>query len=143
MSTALERLLRAPASHFLPPKLQLSTSRLLLFLSLDPAFFSIHSLPSTSSSTFYPTTSANTAVDIARQGTTFRRGVLLALKALSEQGGNAAGGVQERCAEVWRRGCVDGDEEVRFDFRRLLRDAHGSLLTFPRFYRSTPSRMPL
>lgn len=52
-------------------------------------------------------------MDIAKQSVVFRRGVVKALRALAEQGGNAAGGTLERAAEVWRRGSVDGDEEVR------------------------------
>ncbi|GAA5916410.1 hypothetical protein JCM6882_001551 [Rhodosporidiobolus microsporus] len=107
----LERLLGTPHAHFLPPKLQLSTSRLLLFLSLSPSFFQTHPLASTSSASFFPATSASGALDIAKQSAQFRKGVVRALKASVEAGVGAEGTI-ERAAEVWRRGLLDQDEEV-------------------------------
>ncbi|GAA5973703.1 hypothetical protein JCM11641_005089 [Rhodosporidiobolus odoratus] len=106
----LERLLLAPFAIFLPPKLQLATTRLLLFLSLSPSFFLTHPLASTSTS-FFPATSASNALDIAKQRARFRRGVVGALRSSIEAGVGAAG-AEERAAEVWRRGMVDQDDEV-------------------------------
>lgn len=109
---ALETLLQAPHSHFLPPKLQIATSRLLLAISLDPAFFAAHP-SSAESAAVYPATSASKGIDIAKQSNKFRRGVLKSLKA-SLEGAGGAEGLVDRAVEVWRRGATDGDEEVRF-----------------------------
>jgi hypothetical protein len=110
----LERLLAAPHAHFLPPKLHLSTSRLLLFLALDPAFFSTLPLPtSTSSSTFFPATSATRALDIARQDVHVRRGVVRALRALCAAQGPDAAGLNERALSVWALGSRDADAEIK------------------------------
>ncbi|GAA5906572.1 hypothetical protein JCM8208_000483 [Rhodotorula glutinis] len=98
----LERLLRCPFSHFLPPALQLATARLLLYLSLSPAFSVVHPLASTSTS-FYPSTSALSPLDIARQSPTFRRAVLAALVAALSTSTCAPSGTHERAAEVFRR----------------------------------------
>lgn len=107
----LERLARCPHAHFLPPALQLATSRMLLYLTLSPSFFLTHPLASTSTS-FFPLTSANQALDVARQSPTFRRGVVSALQASLEQGIGGAG-FEEKAVEVWRRGANDGDDQVR------------------------------
>ncbi|GAA5830916.1 hypothetical protein JCM11251_005075 [Rhodosporidiobolus azoricus] len=107
----LERLLLTPHAHFLPPKLQLATSRLLFYLSLSPSFFQTHPLASTSSASFFPATSASGALDIAKQSVRFRKGVVRALKASVEAGVGAEGTI-ERAAEVWRRGLLDQDEEI-------------------------------
>lgn len=110
----LERLLAAPHSHFLPAKLRLSTSRLLLFLALDPAFFSTHPLPTnTSSSAFFPSTSATRGLDIARQDIEFRRGVLRALRVVCSNSGPDAAGLAERALSVWTTGSRDADPEIR------------------------------
>lgn len=108
---ALETLLQAPHSHFLPPKLQIATSRLLLAISLDPAFFAAHP-SSAESAAFYPATSASKGIDIAKQSNEFRRGVVKSLKA-SLDGAGGAEGLVDRAVEVWRRGSTDGDEAVR------------------------------
>ncbi|BGP13316.1 hypothetical protein JCM10213_001497 [Rhodosporidiobolus nylandii] len=107
----LQRLLLTPFATFLPPKLQLATTRLLLFLALSPSFFLTHPLASTSSASFFPATSAGSALDIAKQSSTFRRGVVRALKA-SVEAGVGASGAEERAAEVWRRGMLDQDDEI-------------------------------
>ncbi|GAA6038507.1 hypothetical protein JCM8097_004602 [Rhodosporidiobolus ruineniae] len=107
----LERLLLTPHAHFLPPKLQLSTSRLLLFLSLSPSFFLTHPFASTSSASCFPATSASRALEIAKQSTGFRRGVVRALKA-SLEAGVGGDGTRERAVEVWRRGVLDQDDEI-------------------------------
>ncbi|GAA5879094.1 hypothetical protein JCM3774_005567 [Rhodotorula dairenensis] len=107
----LERLARCPHAHFLPPALQLATSRMLLYLTLSPSFFLTHPLASTSTS-FFPLTSANQALDIARQSPAFRHAVVSALQATLEQGLGGAG-FEEKAAEVWRRGANDSDDRVR------------------------------
>lgn len=111
LASALELLLLAPHSHFLPAKLQLATSRLLLYLSLDPAFFASQASTS-NSSTLFPVTSAISGVDIAKQSDEFRRGVIRSLLA-AIQSGVGAQGVVDRAAEVWRKGIADGDDVVR------------------------------
>jgi len=97
---SLERLLRCPAYWHLPPKLILASSRLLLALSLDPAFFSAP-----------PTGAGQRGVDLARKSVVFRRGIVKALIAAVEAGG--AEGLIDRAVEVWSRGVTDADEEVR------------------------------
>ncbi|GAA5860686.1 hypothetical protein JCM1840_000340 [Sporobolomyces johnsonii] len=109
--STLERLLLCPSSSFLPPSLQLSTSRLLLYLSLSPQFFTAAPLASTSSS-FFPATSASTGLEIARQSEVFRRGVVGCLKAVCESGVGGVG-TEERAVEVWRRGAMDWDAEIK------------------------------
>lgn len=84
---------------------------MLLYLTLSPSFFLTHPLASTSTS-FFPLTSANQALDVARQSPTFRRGVVSALQASLEQGIGGAG-FEEKAVEVWRRGANDGDDQVR------------------------------
>ncbi|GAA6062703.1 hypothetical protein JCM10212_004761 [Sporobolomyces blumeae] len=108
----LERLLRCPSSYFLPPSLQLATSRLLLYISLSPTFFSLASLPSTSTATFYPATSASRSLEIAKQSASFRRGVVRALRASVESGVGGVG-TAERAAQVWARGILDADDEIK------------------------------
>lgn len=100
----------APHSYFLPPKLLLSTSRLLLSISLSPHFFVTQS-SSSGSTTFFNATSAAKGVDIACESNTFRRGIISCLQAIISTGGGAEGLV-DRAVEVWRRGSVDRDEEV-------------------------------
>ncbi|BGP29529.1 hypothetical protein JCM10296v2_001268 [Rhodotorula toruloides] len=107
----LERLLHCPHAHFLPPALQLATSRLLLYLSLSPSFFLTHPLASTSSS-FFPATTATQPLDIIKQSPSFRRAVVRALSALTESGLGGIG-LEEKTVEVWRRGSLDADEEVK------------------------------
>ncbi|GAA5979325.1 hypothetical protein JCM10908_002881 [Rhodotorula pacifica] len=107
----LERLARCPHAHFLPPALQLATSRMLLYLTLSPSFFLTHPLASTSTS-FFPSTSANQALDIARQSPAFRRAVVAALQATLEHGLGGAG-FEEKAVEVWRRASNDSDDHVR------------------------------
>ncbi|BGP22323.1 armadillo-type fold domain containing protein [Rhodotorula toruloides] len=107
----LERLLRCPHAHFLPPALQLGTSRLLLYLSLSPSFFLTHPLASTSSS-FFPATTATQPLDIVKQLPSFRRAGVRALSALTESGLGGMG-IEEKAVEVWRRGSLDADEEVK------------------------------
>lgn len=108
---ALERLMRCPHAHFLPPTLQLATSRMLLYLSLSPSFFLSHPLASTSTS-FYPSTSAHHALDIARQSPAFRRAVVSALQTALEQSFGGVG-LEEKAVEVWRRAANDSDDQVR------------------------------
>lgn len=112
LSTALERLLSAPHSHFLPPKLQVATSRLLLAITLDPAFFAAHPSSAQVSSEF-PATSASKGIDIAKQSDRFRQGCLRCLKAALDGAGGTEGLV-DRAAEVWRRGASDSDQVVSF-----------------------------
>ncbi|BGP05481.1 hypothetical protein JCM10049v2_001287 [Rhodotorula toruloides] len=107
----LERLLRCPHAPFLPPALQLATSRLLLYLSLSPSFFLTHPLASTSSS-FFPATTTTQPLDIIKQSPSFRRAVVRALSALTESGLGGVG-LEEKAVEVWRRGTLDADEEVK------------------------------
>ncbi|GAA5961023.1 hypothetical protein JCM21900_002277 [Sporobolomyces salmonicolor] len=109
--STLQRLLLCPASSFLPPSLQLSTSRLLFYLSLSPQFFTAAPLASTSSS-FFPATSASTGLEIAKQSEVFRRGVVGCLKAVCESGVGGVG-TEERAVEVWRRGAMDWDAEIK------------------------------
>ncbi|CEQ39091.1 SPOSA6832_00570 [Sporobolomyces salmonicolor] len=109
--STLQRLLLCPASSFLPPSLQLSTSRLLFYLSLSPQFFTAAPLASTSSS-FFPATSASTGLEIAKQSAVFRRGVVGCLKAVCESGVGGVG-TEERAVEVWRRGAMDWDAEIK------------------------------
>ncbi|GAA5862531.1 hypothetical protein JCM8547_002095 [Rhodosporidiobolus lusitaniae] len=122
----LERLLLTPHASFLPPSLQLSTSRLLLFLSLSPTFFQNHPLASTSTASFFPATAAGAGggLDIAKQSARFRRGVVKALRASVEAGVGAEGTI-ERAAEAWRRGVLDHDEEI-------TSTSHSALLTLHR-----------
>ncbi|GAA5841663.1 hypothetical protein JCM9279_000722 [Rhodotorula babjevae] len=109
----LERLLRCPFSHFLPPALQLATARLLLYLSLSPSFSVVHPLASTSTS-FYPSTSALSPLDIARQSPSFRRAVLAALVAALATSTCAPSGTHERAAEVFRRASLlSADADAR------------------------------
>lgn len=84
---------------------------MLLYLTLSPAFFLTHPLASTSTS-FFPLTSANQALDVARQSPAFRRAVVSALQAALEQGLGGAG-FEEKAVEVWRRGANDSDDQVR------------------------------
>lgn len=111
-SIALERLLASPHSFFLPPKLQLATCRLLIAISLDPAFFASHPTTSTSPS-FFPATSASKGLHIATQSDTFRRGVILCLRAALEGSAKETGGLPEKAAQIWKRGCTDSDDVVR------------------------------
>ncbi|GAA6055489.1 hypothetical protein JCM3770_006283 [Rhodotorula araucariae] len=105
----LERLLRCPFSHFLPPALQLATSRMLLYLSLAPASYTAHALAAPSAS-FYPATSALSALDIARQSPALRAGVLAALLAALRSGTCAPSGTAERAGEVFRRAALLGTD---------------------------------
>lgn len=84
---------------------------MLLYLSLSPSFFLTHPLASTSTS-FFPSTSANHALDIARQSPAFRRAVVSALQALLEQSFGGSG-LEEKAVEVWRRAANDSDDHVR------------------------------
>jgi hypothetical protein len=84
---------------------------MLLYLTLSPSFFLTHPLASTSTA-FFPLTSANQALDVARQSPAFRRGVVSALQATLEQGLGGAG-LEEKAVEVWRRGANDSDDQVR------------------------------
>ncbi|GAA6000706.1 hypothetical protein JCM10207_004617 [Rhodosporidiobolus poonsookiae] len=115
----LDRLLRTPHAQFLPPKLQLATSRLLLFLALSPSFFQTHPVASTSSASFFPPTSASSALDIARQSPAFRRGVVRALLS-SIECGLGGSGLEEKAAPVWRRALLDQDSTVSALAHRAL-----------------------
>ncbi|GAA5924901.1 uncharacterized protein JCM15063_005765 [Sporobolomyces koalae] len=110
----LERLLRAPISQFLPAALQLSTSRLLLYISLSPTFQTISSASSSQTPTFYPSSSStsNRPLEIAKQSVPFRIAVLKALSTSVEFeiGGL---GLEERSLQVWEA-CVNSThDEVR------------------------------
>ncbi|GAA6026106.1 hypothetical protein JCM11491_002868 [Sporobolomyces phaffii] len=109
----LERLLRAPLSQFLPPALQLSTSRLLLYLSLSPSFSTTSPVSSrVSSSTFYPamagaaTTTTTRLEVVAQHSPAFARAVLAAL-ATSVAFGIGGTGTDERAVFVWDRESVE------------------------------------
>ncbi|KAK4049765.1 hypothetical protein OIO90_005346 [Microbotryomycetes sp. JL221] len=111
----LERLLIAPFSHFLPAKLQLSTSRLLLYLALDPTFFTTFAQHTSTSSSFYVATSASLrAVDIAKQDVEFRRGVIRCLSVLvRDKAGRVQDGVLERAMQVFKTASRDADPLVQ------------------------------
>ncbi|KAL8281544.1 hypothetical protein RQP46_006228 [Phenoliferia psychrophenolica] len=116
----LNRLLQSPHSHFLPPKLHVATARLLLALSLDPAFFASH--PSSAlSPTFFPASCATRGVDLAQESDEFRRSVVRCLKA-SLEGANGSDGLADRAAEVWRHASTDRDPEIRTIATRALTD---------------------
>ncbi|GJN87923.1 hypothetical protein Rhopal_000878-T1 [Rhodotorula paludigena] len=108
----LERLLRCPHAHFLPPALQLATSRLLLYLTLSPTFFVSHPVASTSAS-FYPATSALSPHSIASQSPTFRQHALRALVAALQTGTCAPSGFAPLAAEVARRAALSSDGTLR------------------------------
>lgn len=70
-----------------------------------------HPLASTSSS-FFPATTATQPLDIVKQSPSFRRAVVRALSALTESGLGGIG-LEEKAVEVWRRGSLDADDEVK------------------------------
>ncbi|GAA5871004.1 hypothetical protein JCM16303_001658 [Sporobolomyces ruberrimus] len=115
----LERLLRAPISQFLPPALQLSTSRLLLYISLSPSFATIAPLSSSLSqtSTFYPASSTTSSLnssplEIVKQSLPFKLSVLRALETSVEYeiGGI---GLEERSLPVWNACTQSSNREIR------------------------------
>jgi len=107
---ALERLLSSPCSTFLPSSLQLSTSRLLLYITLSPSFLTLSPLLSTP--TFFPSTSAQTPLEISKQSLPFKLGTLRALRTscLVEVGGN---GLMERSVQVWKKCSISTSHEIR------------------------------
>ncbi|GAA5928583.1 hypothetical protein JCM3775_004572 [Rhodotorula graminis] len=132
----LERLLRCPFSHFLPPALQLATARLLLYLSLSPSFSVVHPVASTSTS-FYPSTSALSPLDIARQSPSFRRAVLAALVAALATSNCAPSGTHERAAEVFRRASLLSTDA---DARALALEGLALVRTFA--HPAVPAQQP-
>ncbi|GAA5984343.1 hypothetical protein JCM5350_001024 [Sporobolomyces pararoseus] len=112
----LERLLRAPISQFLPPALQLSTSRLLLYISLSPSFATIAPLStSLQSSTFFPasTTASNSSpLEIVKQSLPFKLAVLRALQT-SVSFGIGGIGLEERSLSVWRTCSLSSNEQIQ------------------------------
>ncbi|BGP37270.1 hypothetical protein JCM10449v2_001175 [Rhodotorula kratochvilovae] len=132
----LERLLRCPFSHFLPPALQLATSRMLLYLALSPAAFTSHALAAPSAS-FYPSTSALSALDIARQSPALRAGILSALLAALASGTCAPSGTAERAAEVFRRAAL-----LSTDARARALALEGLALLRQRAHPDVPAQQP-
>ncbi|GAA5902037.1 uncharacterized protein JCM6883_000472 [Sporobolomyces salmoneus] len=112
----LERLLRAPISQFLPPALQLATSRLLLYISLSPSFSTIAPLStSLQSSTFYPasTTSSNSSpLEIVKHSLPFKVSVLRALQT-SVSFGIGGVGLEERSLSVWKTCSLSSNEQIQ------------------------------
>ncbi|GAA5845556.1 hypothetical protein JCM5353_006752 [Sporobolomyces roseus] len=108
--STLERLLSCPSSSFLPNSLQLSTSRLLLYISLSPSFFTLSPLLQTP--TFFPSTSAQTPLEITKQSLPFKLSVLRALKTSNSVsiGGN---GLLERSLPVWNACVLSTSTEIR------------------------------
>ncbi|KAK4052183.1 hypothetical protein OIV83_002478 [Microbotryomycetes sp. JL201] len=110
----LERLLSSPLSHFLPPKLNLSTARLLLFLSLDPSFFTTHPQSTTASTSFFVATSAVRAIDIVKQDVDFRRSVVKCLQIMTAENiSRLPDGVVDRVVQVFKLGLRDSDVAVQ------------------------------
>lgn len=123
--TALERLLRAPFSQFLPPALQLATSRLLLYISLSPSFSTIAPLSTRlQTSTFYPasTTSSNSSpLEIVKHSLPFKLAVLRALQT-SVSHGIGGVGVEERSLSVWKSCSLSSNEQIQVIGLRALHD---------------------